>query len=50
KYTRSKLRKALPKEYTYIVEELLYKNNEFNNKKSYYETLVNQIIELEQSD
>lgn len=32
KYTRSKLRKALPKEYTYIVEELLYKNNEFNNK------------------
>lgn len=50
KYTRSKLRKALPEEFTYIVEELLYKSNEFNNKKSYYETLVNQIIELEQSD
>ncbi|MCI2948764.1 fructose-1,6-bisphosphatase [Staphylococcus caledonicus] len=50
KYTRSKLRKALPKEFVYIVEELLYKSNEFNNKKSYYETLVNQIIELEQSD
>lgn len=50
KYTRSKLRKALPSEYTYIVEELLYKNNEFNNKKSYYETLLNQVIELEQSD
>ena len=31
KYTRSKLRKALPSEYTYIVEEF-YKNNEFNNK------------------
>ena len=45
-----KITQALPKEYTYIVEELLYKNNEFNNKKSYYETLVNQIIELEQSD
>lgn len=50
KYTRSKLRKALPAQYVYIVEELLYKSNEFNNKKSYYETLVNQIIELEQSD
>ncbi|PTE73741.1 fructose-1,6-bisphosphatase [Staphylococcus devriesei] len=50
KYTRSKLRKALPKEFVYFVEELLYKSNEFNNKKSYYETLVNQIIELEQSD
>lgn len=50
KYTRSKLRKALPSEYTYIIEELLYKNNEFNNKKSYYETLLNQVIELDQSD
>ncbi|MCG2381670.1 fructose-1,6-bisphosphatase [Staphylococcus epidermidis] len=50
KYTRSKLRKALPEQYVYIIEELLYKNNEFHNKKPYYETLVNQIIELEQSD
>ncbi|MEB6465336.1 fructose-1,6-bisphosphatase [Staphylococcus epidermidis] len=50
KYTRSKLRKALPEQYVYIIEELLYKSNEFNNKKPYYETLVNQIIELEQSD
>ena len=32
KYTRSKLRKALPTQYVYIVEELLYKSNEFNNK------------------
>ena len=50
KYTRSKLRKALPEQYVYIIEELLYKSNEFHNKKPYYETLVNQIIELEQSD
>ncbi|MEJ7545535.1 fructose-bisphosphatase class III, partial [Staphylococcus hominis] len=27
KYTRSKLRKALPTQYVYIVEELLYKSN-----------------------
>ena len=50
KYTRSKLRKALPEQFVYIIEELLYKSNEFHNKKPYYETLVNQIIELEQSD
>ncbi|EHQ80160.1 firmicute fructose-1,6-bisphosphatase [Staphylococcus epidermidis VCU057] len=50
KYTRSKLHKALPEQYVYIIEELLYKSNEFHNKKPYYETLVNQIIELEQSD
>lgn len=50
KYTRSKLRKALPEQFVYIIEELLYKNNEYQNKKTYYETLVNQVIELEQSD
>jgi len=50
KYTRSKLRKALPKQFVYIIEELLYKNNEYHNKKTYYETLINQVIELEQSD
>lgn len=50
KYTRSKLRKALPKEFIYIIEELLYKNNEFQNKKTYYETLINQIIELKQAE
>jgi len=50
KYTRTKLRKSLPKNYVFIVEELLYKSNKYNNKHSYYETLINQIIELEQSD
>ena len=46
KYTRSKLRKALPEQFVYIIEELLYKSNEFHNKKPYYETLVKEIIEL----
>ena len=32
KYTRSKLRKALPEQFVYIIEELLYKSNEFHNK------------------
>lgn len=50
KYTRTKLRKSLPKNYVFIIEELLYKSNKYNNKHSYYETLINQIIELEQSD
>ncbi len=30
--------------------KLLYKSNEYQNKKSYYETLVNQVIELKQAD
>ncbi|WP_039863018.1 fructose-bisphosphatase class III [Planococcus donghaensis] len=50
KYTRSKLRKALPKQFVYIIEELLYKTDEFKNKKEYYAKMVTQIISLGQAD
>ncbi|MGJ9459681.1 fructose-1,6-bisphosphatase [Oceanobacillus sp. CF4.6] len=50
KYTRTKLRKALPKQFVYIIEELLYKNNEFTNKKHYYSTIVQKVISLGQAD
>lgn len=50
KYTRSKLRKALPKQFVYIIEELLYKTDEFKNKKDYYTKMVQQIISLGQAD
>ncbi|MGO1058215.1 fructose-1,6-bisphosphatase [Planococcus sp. FY231025] len=50
KYTRSKLRKALPKQFVYIIEELLYKTDEFTNKKDYYGKMVEQVISLGQAD
>ncbi|SDO48723.1 fructose-1,6-bisphosphatase [Alkalicoccus daliensis] len=50
KYTRSKLRKALPKQFVYIIEELLYKKDEFDNKKAYYEKMLDRIISLKQAD
>ncbi|MBA8778940.1 fructose-1,6-bisphosphatase [Staphylococcus schleiferi subsp. coagulans] len=50
KYTRSKLRKALSPEYVFIIEELLYKSNKYNNKKDYYETIIRQIIKLNQAE
>ncbi|PYZ94865.1 fructose-bisphosphatase class III [Salipaludibacillus keqinensis] len=50
KYTRSKLRKALPKQFVYIIEELLYKTEEFTNKKKYYSKIYQQIISLGQAD
>ena len=46
KYTRSKVRKALPKQFVYIIEELLYKSNVYNNKTTYYETIIQKIISL----
>lgn len=50
KYTRSKLRRALPKQFAYIIEELLYKTDEFTNKKEYYAKMVDQVIALGQAD
>ena len=51
KYTRSKLRKALPEQFVYIIEELLYKTEEEStNKKPYYTKIVQQIISLNQAD
>lgn len=47
KYTRSKVRKALPKNYAYILEELLYQYDEHDNKSRYYHTIFKTIIELE---
>ncbi|MFB1051275.1 fructose-1,6-bisphosphatase [Paraliobacillus sp. JSM ZJ581] len=50
KYTRSKLRKALPKQFVYITEELLYKTDDSTNKKQYYHQIFKQIIDLNQAD
>ncbi|RBW67870.1 fructose-1,6-bisphosphatase [Bacillus taeanensis] len=50
KYTRSKVRKALPNQFTYIIEELLYKTDESANKEQYYTKMVEQIISLGQAD
>ncbi len=51
KYTRSKLRKALPERFVYIIEELLYKTEEEStNKEPYYTKIVQQIISLNQAD
>lgn len=50
KYTRSKVRKALPEQFVYIIEELLYKTDELTNKKQYYTKIVQRIISLGQAD
>ncbi|CQR47421.1 Fructose-1,6-bisphosphatase class 3 [Paraliobacillus sp. PM-2] len=50
KYTRSKLRKALPEQFVYITEELLYKTDDSTNKKQYYNQIFQQIIKLNQAD
>lgn len=50
KYTRSKVRKALPEDYAYVIEELITEKQEVLNKEAYYEAIVNTIVELGQTD
>lgn len=46
KYTRSKVRKALPTQYTYIMEELLYTDRNLPDNNIYFETIQNYLIDL----
>ncbi len=50
KYTRSKLRKALPADYAYVIEELITEKQEVLNKEAYYESIINTIVELGQAE
>lgn len=44
KYTRSKVRKALPPAFAYILEELLHEQESIENKQEYYQSIINTII------
>ncbi len=44
KYTRSKVRKALPKGYAYIIEELLHESPEEGKKQAYFNRIIETII------
>jgi fructose-1,6-bisphosphatase-3 len=44
KYTRSKVRKSLPKDFTYVIEELLHENETQINKQQYYDGIIDTII------
>ena len=50
KYTRSKVRKALPKEYAYILEELLHESQSADDKQAYFNRIIETIISTGQSD
>ena len=46
KYTRSKVRKALPKDFAYVIEELITEKAEVNDKESYYNEIIMTIIRI----
>ena len=51
KYTRSKIRKELPAEFAYVIEELLHETPSIGDKKfRYYNVLIDTIIETQRAD
>lgn len=50
KYTRSKVRKALPEGFEYILEELLHEQEKVENKEAYYDQIIKTIVTIDQAD
>nr|WP_207751257.1 fructose-1,6-bisphosphatase [Anaeromonas frigoriresistens] len=50
KYTRSRVRKTLPKDFSYIIEELLHEDEERLNKHDYFNNIIDTIIGIDRSD
>lgn len=51
KYTRSKVRKAMPKNFDYIIDELLHaQNDDEYDKQNYYRQIIESIIDLHRAD
>lgn len=46
KYTRSKVRKALPKDFAYVIEELITEKADMTDKESYYNKIISTIIRI----
>ncbi|MCP9611442.1 fructose-1,6-bisphosphatase [Coprobacter tertius] len=50
KYTRSKVRKALPPEFSYILQELLHETQSDPNKQVYVNVIISTIISIGRAD
>lgn len=50
KYTRSKVRKAMPTEFAYILEELIHEDADRLHKHEYYNQIIDRIIDLKRAE
>ena len=50
KYTRSKVNKALPKDFSYIIQELLHETEADPNKHAYFNQIISTIISTHRAD
>jgi len=50
KYTRSKVRKSLPPEFSYIIEELLHESTDDRDKAAYVTVIIDTIVSTGRAD
>ncbi len=50
KYTRAKVRAALPEDFQYIIDELLHTSGEEHDKQAYYQNIISTVIEVGQAE
>lgn len=46
KYSRKKLRKLLPEDFSFVIEELITERDDIADKEAYYEEIINTIIRI----
>jgi len=44
KYTKSKVRKSLPEEFSYVIQELIYESSSHEDKERYYSAIIDAIF------
>lgn len=50
KYTRSKVRKLLPTDFSYVIDELLHEAKSEPDRQNYYNAIINSIVEIGRSE
>ncbi len=50
KYTRSKVRKAMPADFAYVIEELITEKADIADKEAYYDAIIRTIISTGRAD
>ncbi|MBQ7917181.1 MAG: fructose-bisphosphatase class III, partial [Firmicutes bacterium] len=50
KYTRSKVRKALPKDFSYVIDELIHGFQHMPDQNAYYDKMIETIIDIQRAD
>ncbi len=50
KYTRSKVRKMISADFSYVIEELLFESKSESDRQDYYNAIINAIVEIGRAD